>query len=54
MTLMDNGNDKGLYQENQGKWLFYYNAGNQRVGIRTASLTSYAITCEGDVYCRNG
>lgn len=54
MTLMDDGVNKGLYQENQGKWLFYYNASNQGVGIRTSSLSDYAVTCDGDFYCSNG
>lgn len=38
MNLMDNGTDKGLYQE--GKlWILYYNRNNNYVGIRTSSLS---------------
>lgn len=54
MTVMDSGVHKGLYQTSQGMWMFYYNRDTQRVGIRTSSLTNYAVTCEGDFYCRNG
>lgn len=38
MNLMDNGTDKGLYQE--GKlWILYYNRSSNYVGIRTSSLS---------------
>lgn len=48
MNLMDNGTDKGLYQE--GKlWILYYNRSNNYVGIRTSSL-SYPLTISGDSY----
>ena len=48
MNLMDNGTDKGLYQE--GKlWILYYNRSSNYVGIRTASL-SYPLTINGDSY----
>ena len=49
MNLMDNGTDKGLYQENQSMWILYYNASNKYVGIRTSSL-SYPLTINGDSY----
>lgn len=38
MNLMDNGTDKGLYQEGKG-WILYYNRSNNYVGIRTSSLS---------------
>lgn len=48
MNLMDNGTDKGLYQE--GKlWILYYNRSTNYVGIRTSSL-SYPLTINGDSY----
>ena len=38
MNVMDNGTDKGLYQE--GKlWILYYNRSSGGVGIRTSSIT---------------
>ena len=49
MNLMDNGTDKGLYQESNGQWILYYNRGSNYVGIRTSSL-SYPLTINGDSY----
>ena len=54
MAVMDSGTHKGLYQETDGMWIVYYHKDTKRVGIRTSSLTNYAVTCEGDFYCRNG
>lgn len=54
MTVMDDGVNKGLYQTSQGMWILYYNRDSKRLGLRTSSLSGYAVTCEGDFYCRNG
>ena len=53
MNLMDNSNDKGLYQEGKS-WILYYNRGYNRVGLLTSSLAGYAVTTGGDVYIRSG
>ena len=54
MTVMDNGNDKGFYQQSNGVWFVYYNRSNNRLGLLTSSLTGYSVTCQGDFYCRGG
>ena len=38
MNLMDNGTDKGAYQEGWN-WIWYYNKSNGGVSIRTSSIT---------------
>ena len=38
MCLMDSGVHKGLYQESQGRWLFYYNRDNQLIGLGGSSV----------------
>lgn len=38
MCVMDSGVHKGLYQESQGRWLFYYNRDNQLIGLGGSSV----------------
>ena len=54
MTVMDSGTHKGIYSEGWGNWILYFNQDNKRLGLRTSSLTGYAVTCNGDFYCRSG
>ena len=54
MTIMDSGTHKGIYSEEWGDWILYFNYDNKKLGLRTYSLTSYAVTCQGDFYCRSG
>ena len=48
LTLMDNGSDKGAYQENWG-WLWYYNAKNGKLSLRTSSDLGADINLSGSV-----
>lgn len=54
MTIMDSGTHKGLYSEGWGQWILYFNQDSKQLGLRTSSLTGYAVTCDGDFYCRSG
>ena len=49
MTVMDNGSDKGLYNESNGRWIYYYSRTNDKVGILTSSLTK-TINLSGQTY----
>lgn len=46
MNLMDNGSDKGAYQENWG-WLWYFNARNGKYHIRTSADLGGDINLNG-------
>ena len=49
MTVMDNGSDKGLYNESNDRWIYYYSRTNDKVGILTSSLTK-RINLSGQTY----
>ena len=49
MNLMDNGTDKGLYQESNGQWILYYNRSSKKVGILTSTITK-TINLAGSTY----
>jgi len=53
MTVMDNQEDKGIYEQDWN-WILYFNRRNKKLGLRTSNNTGYAVTCEGDFYCKNG
>lgn len=48
LTLMDNGSDKGAYQENWD-WLWYFNARNGKLSLRTSSDLGADINLNGSV-----
>ena len=48
LTLMDSGSDKGAYQENWG-WLWYFNARNSKLSLRTKSDFGADINLNGSV-----
>ena len=48
LTLMDNGSDKGAYQENWD-WLWYFNARNGKLSLRTSSDFGADINLNGSV-----
>ena len=48
LTLMDNGSDKGAYQENWN-WLWYFNARNGKLSLRTSSDFGADINLNGSV-----
>lgn len=50
MTVMDTSEHKGLFQEDQGRWLFYYQRSTGNVGIRTSSVASYNFNVAGTSY----
>lgn len=55
MHVMDNGNDKGLYQQDQGMWMFYYNKANSSVSLRTSSIWwGSAVNIQGGLYVNGG
>lgn len=53
MTIMDSGEQKGLYQQGFD-WIVYFKKSSNQVGIRTSTLSGYKITCNGDVCVQNG
>lgn len=53
LTLMDNGSDKGAYQENWG-WLWYFNARNGKYHIRTSSDLGGDINLNGVTVIKGG
>lgn len=48
LTLMDNGSDKGAYQENWG-WLWYFNARNGKLSLRCSSDYGADVNINGSV-----
>lgn len=48
LTLMDNGSDKGAYQENWG-WLWYFNARNDKLSLRCHSDYGADVNINGSV-----
>ena len=54
MCLMDTGTHKGLFQENPGIWMFYYNRDSWTVGIRTSSNWGYSVNIDGSAYASGG
>lgn len=48
LTLMDNGSDKGAYQENWG-WLWYFNARNDKLSLRCNSDYGADVNINGSV-----
>lgn len=60
MCVMDSGVHKGLYQESQGRWLFYYNRDNGSVCLNGSSVWwSGSTNINGSAYvsgsfCVNG
>lgn len=53
MTIIDSGENKGLFQQGFD-WIVYFKKSSNQVGIRTSSLSGYSITCKGDVYVQDG
>jgi hypothetical protein len=51
MHVMDSGEHKGFYQEDQGRWIFYYQRSTQRVGIGHSG-PSYTLDVNGDTLTR--
>ena len=50
MNVMDNGNDKGFFQQGK-RWPFYYNRTNDQVGIFNSSCQAgFNITLQGTTY----
>ena len=52
MTIMDNSNDKGLYQQTGGVWIIYYNRSNGYVSLRTSSNYGGNINLNGKTWLR--
>ena len=48
MNLMDDGVNKGLYQESNSQWILYYHRTNKQIGILTSSLAD-AVNVAGIV-----
>ena len=53
MTIIDSGEQKGLFQQGFN-WIVYFKKSSNQVGIRTSTLSDYSITCKGDVYVQDG
>ena len=52
MTIMDNGNDKGAYEEDWG-WIWYFNRSNKKMHLRTSSDMGADINLNGHITALN-